>query len=135
MTHTSPCRLAGKPGASGHDPHTIAGCECPHDELCPSAYTFGACECPLIARVRADERTRDYSGISVAHHLDRLRENYAHGYAAALRDAVEAVKLSCSADIELVERSEVIAAIESLPGFTTRREEASRAIQFLGGSQ
>lgn len=46
----------------------------------------------LVARVREDER------------------------AAALRDAVEAVKLSCSADIELVERSEVIAAIEALGG-------------------
>ena len=28
-----------------------------HDPMCPSAYTFMVCECPLIARVRADERT------------------------------------------------------------------------------
>ncbi len=41
---------------------------------------------------------------------------YAAGYTAALRDAVEAVKLSCSADIELVERTQVIAAIEALGG-------------------
>ncbi len=47
---------------------------------------------------------------------DAAKEAYAFGYAAALRDAVEAVKLSCSADIELVERTEVIAAIEALGG-------------------
>lgn len=65
-----------------------------HDPLCDD-FRIGArrdktrpCICGYIARVREDER------------------------AAALRDAVEAVRLSCSADIELVERSEVIAAIE-----------------------
>lgn len=88
MTHTLPCPLVGKPGAHDYDPHTIVGCECPHDELCPSAYTFGVCECPLIAKVRADERTRDYSGISVAHHAERLRENYDHGYAAGVRERI-----------------------------------------------
>jgi len=65
-----------------------------HDPLCDD-FRIGArrdntrpCICGYISRVREDER------------------------AAALRDAVEAVRLSCSADIELVERSEVIAAIE-----------------------
>lgn len=81
-----------------------------HDPMCPNndprvqaaiaaamqsvgAKPTGYCQfCPVIARVREDER------------------------AAALRDAVEAVKVSLSADIELVERSQVIADIEALGG-------------------
>lgn len=38
------------------------------------------------------------------------------GYAAGVQAAVEAVRLSPSADIEVVERSQVIDAIESLGG-------------------
>ena len=29
-----------------------------HDWLCPSHYTFGVCECDLIATARQDERAR-----------------------------------------------------------------------------
>ena len=79
-----------------------------HDALCDGDDYEGPfcsvrCSCDLISKVREDERRRfDDDG------ADRdIR-------AAALRDAVEAVKLSCSADIELVERTEVIAAIEAL---------------------
>lgn len=32
-----------------------------HDPLCPSAYAFGVCECPLITKVRADERAAIYA--------------------------------------------------------------------------
>lgn len=85
-----------------------------HDPMCPIASTEAeiywrpTCPyCAVIARVREDERARIYA-LS-----DRVKNSQ---YAAALRDAVQAVKLSCSADIELVERSEVIAAIEALGG-------------------
>jgi hypothetical protein len=29
-----------------------------HDELCPSAYTFGVCECDLIRRVMQREESK-----------------------------------------------------------------------------
>ncbi len=81
-------------------PVSAVSCAIDHDPLCrASSGTF--CDCPLIARVRETW-------------YEAQSEAWEKGYAAALRDAVEAVKLSCSADIELVERSEVIAAIEAL---------------------
>lgn len=101
-----------------------------HDPLCPmhpdyefEHYCCGSCNpgavvpwepvciCTNLARVREDEAQGQSEALLKAQRVF-LRE----GYAAALRDAVEAVKLSCSADIELVERSEVIAAIEALGG-------------------
>ncbi len=77
-----------------------------HNPLCPMDWDptpFDCGHCLLIARVRED---------MAAKYLIADREHYV----AALRDAVEAVKLSCSADIELVERTQVIAAIEALGG-------------------
>lgn len=83
-------------------PVSAVSCATDHDPLCrASSGTF--CDCPLIARVREDERTNEPPAWA-----------YANGYAAALRDAVEAVRLSPSADIELVERSQVLDAIEAL---------------------
>lgn len=91
-----------------------------HDPLCPQATTMdgpwfaGGCGlCRLIARVREDERTYAKQTSTAIMAYDEGRKD---GRTAALRDAVEAVKLSCSADIELVERTEVIAAIEDLGG-------------------
>lgn len=77
-----------------------------HDPLCPEMWLRDGqpCKfCDVIARVREDERNGPLN----------LR-SYDAGYAAALQDAVEAVRLSPSADIELVERSQVIAEIEAL---------------------
>ncbi len=98
-----------------------------HDPMCPWSglgdYWADVCEdCHLIARVREDEHRQmvDRQVASAITDKDThgalSRHIYEKGYAAALRDAVEAVMLSCSADIELVERSEVIAAIEALGG-------------------
>lgn len=56
--HTPPCRFAYKPGARMYAPGTLDGCMCEHDQFCPSSYTM-ACECHLIAEVRADERKRN----------------------------------------------------------------------------
>lgn len=106
-----------------------------HDPLCPyfpeqqgfgginsgvpstQPYIAGVpCQCDLIARVREDEQSHVIGSVSLAAIGEANMQQYRNGYAAALRDAVEEVKLSCSADIELVERSEVIAAIEALGG-------------------
>ena len=103
-----------------------------HDPLCPNndprvqaavasamqsvgAMPTGYCQfCPVIARVREDEGgKREVTYVWDQDEVDAMRQQ---GYAAALRDAVEAVKLSLSADIELVERSQVIADIEALGG-------------------
>ena len=88
-----------------HDPL----CPYPDPEYLPDEFHH----CRLIARVREDERAYAKQTSTAIMAYDEGRRD---GYAAALRDAVEAVKLSCSADIELVERSEVIAAIEALGG-------------------
>lgn len=80
MSHMPPCPLVGKPGAHDYDPHTIGGCECPHDDLCPSAYTFGVCECALIETVRNDERTIRW---------DEKRTSYLEGAEKAYKDALE----------------------------------------------
>ena len=100
------------------------------------------CLCDWIARVREDERNvfnravamkrfeekqqayaegitegrRRSSKESRQSHKDASQSGQIFGRATALRDAVEAVRLSPSADIELVERSQVIDAIEALGG-------------------
>jgi len=70
-----------------------------HDPLCPlsrddcwNAEPPSVCCCTLIARVREDERGKPSEWITPRLHTERMRENYDIGYAAALRDAVEAVK-------------------------------------------
>lgn len=104
MNHDPMCPMAGW---VGHD-HEYAG-DVMRCQMCAD-YTDERCACVLIARVREDEKWKADLAIT-------LWEQHANGaYNRALRDAVEAVKLSCSADIELVERSEVIAAIEALGG-------------------
>jgi hypothetical protein len=57
---------------------------------CTDECDLAECFCDSIAEIRADER------------------------AATLRDVIEVVKISCSADIELIERSQVLAEIEAL---------------------
>ena len=66
--------------------------------------------------VREDERSKNIGVVSLGALAKAQEHTYASGYVAALRDAVEAVKVSLSADIELVERSQVIADIEALGG-------------------
>ena len=76
-----------------------------------------SCRCDLIACVREDERQKTFDADwSEMGQLAAVRLFRGQAYAAALRDAVEAVLLSPSADIELVERSQVIDAIEALGG-------------------
>ena len=109
-----------------------------HDLLCPARglgdHWADLCgDCKLIARVREDERKtscaeelstdcpcyregRDVADDDVTFWEPHYQAGYTHGYAVALRDAVEAVRLSPSADIELVERSQVISDIEALGG-------------------
>ena len=65
-----------------------------HDPLCPlfdkARYPFSAkCDCDLIARVREEERS--YAKQTAAAVM-AYGEGKRDGYAAALRDAVEAVK-------------------------------------------
>ena len=74
------------------------------------------CQCDMIALVREDIRDCDAHGDTIRYRCQHYQQGRKDGYAAALRDAVEAVRLSCSADIELVERSDVIATIEALGG-------------------
>ena len=57
---------------------------------CNSECDLAECLCDSITVIRADERS------------------------ATLRDVIEVIKTSCSADIELVERSQVLAEIEAL---------------------
>ena len=83
-----------------------------HDPLCDfkdNGEWADICDqCALIAAVREDEKWKADLAIT-------FWEQHASGsYQRALRDAVEAVKVSLSADIELVERSQVIADIEAL---------------------
>lgn len=90
-----------------------------HDLLCPLqallekpyGIAMSSCQCDLIARVREEER-RQYSNYSNARNTGRR-----DGYAAALRDAVDAVAalpyLNAGA---WVKRKDAIAAIEALGG-------------------
>ena len=89
-----------------------------HDPMCDDHHDGGDCPwCNFAARVREDERT---SSRSLLANEKAYQSGYEHGLGvgrdAALRDAVEAVRLSPSADIELVERSQVITEIEALGG-------------------
>ena len=81
-----------------------------HDDLRGELSKCRTCGLPCICdRLRACEQR------VLGLRIDDLNvKSFNAGYAAALRDAVKAVKLSCSADIELVERTEVIAVIEAL---------------------
>lgn len=87
-----------------------------HLPECPSVNYFGlharsACICRWL---RACEQRVTTEALQKAKAREANGITWAQAYAAALRDAVEAVKLCCSADIELVERTEVIAAIEAI---------------------
>ena len=77
-----------------------------HMPECFAHYYFGTilndCICDMLRA--CEQRVR----------IESQAWHYKQGYADGLRDAVEAVKLSCSADFELVERTEVITVIEAL---------------------
>ena len=116
-----------------------------HDPMCPAniqrAYSTMAniggvarpvevtvrsrpCQCDLIAKVRADERTGDFTGwISPTHHAERMRENYDFGFAAALdraRAAVAAVPWGMSYGTGLhVSQAKAIESIDALRGQPT----------------
>lgn len=97
MTHLPECPLV-EPSKVTSSTHRVwrYGCIC--DAL-------RACEQRVTTEALQKAKAREANGIT-----------WAQAYDAALQDAVEAVKLSCSADIELVERTEVIAVIEALRG-------------------
>ena len=85
-----------------------------HDPFCPSVRyrrAFEVCACDLLAEVREDERGKQFvsdealmriaGGIAKATPVDEAtwrQSTYDTGYAAALRDAVEAVESQRSAD-------------------------------------
>ena len=97
-----------------HDPM----CDDHHDD-CP--FCNGDCPwCDFAARVRADERGRAYGWPEYQSQRDRDVR------AAALRDAVEAVKARCSSDWEFmcIECEESVAAIEALGGDRDRHRGA-----------
>lgn len=94
-----------------------------HDPLCDvviknegsawEKYYPIVCVCDLIARVREDEHENDDS------HLAAYMLGERAGYAAALRDAAEAVKAALTDDDGYVRQSELddaVAAIERLGG-------------------
>ena len=95
-----------------HDPYCpLREHEVDHmdDYWCDESCTVD-CQCDLIARVREDALTNTAL-------INEIRnEQFSKGYAAALRDAVEAVKSLGSEDIRLAELLEVIAEIEALGG-------------------
>ena len=93
-----------------------------HDPLCPVApgqmlVGVRICECDLIARVREDERGYAKQTSTAIMAYDEGRRD---GYAAALRDAVEAVK-GCPCPQGYATHkcscwSDAVAAIEALGG-------------------
>lgn len=96
-----------------------------HDLLCPISEGpccswMGDCECQCqcdwIKRVREDERAAALRDMQEGVLDGSLHGVFRSVRLRALSDAVEAVRLSPSADIELVERSQVITAIEALGG-------------------
>ena len=112
MTHDPLCPNL----TSVHDCWIPTGYVCTHD-----------CQCPLITRVREDERKADASGIIYVNQVqmqDVLIAMRRIGYAAALRNAVEAVNGLPSAnymphpgytdDQPALWRDQVVAAIEAL---------------------
>ena len=85
-----------------------------HDPLCPHAvHPDDGCYCRLIARVRADVLANEPSCVC----------KFGRGYAAALRDAVEAVKAlpwhrpwGDDDTWKYLRRDDAVAAIEALDG-------------------
>ena len=66
-----------------------------HDPLCPLRPPMNPCDtCALIARVREDEASKNIGTVSLGELAKAQEHTYNAGYAAALRDAVEAVKAS-----------------------------------------
>ena len=86
-----------------------------HDPLCQMP---ARCQCDLIARVREDERGK-WSPM--------IRDSFIDGYAAALRDAVEAVKSLAHEVGPCFHNTSV--------GCTCVRGEAVAAIEALGGER
>ena len=90
-----------------------------HDPMCPMIWDptpFDCGLCDLIARVREDERGYAKQTSTAIMAYDEGRRD---GYAAAMRDAVEAVKAALTDDDGYVRQSELddaVAAIEALGG-------------------
>lgn len=101
-----------------------------HDPLCPwdaegdpdECYQIEGLErpmtiCQLIARVREDKQDKNIGTVSLGELAKAQEHTYNAGYAAALRDAVEAVKAlpwSHNNWMSVGERAQAIAAIEGL---------------------
>ena len=96
-----------------------------HDELCRCLKhdhygvtdnlrsTCVYCECALIARVRADERDCDAHGDTIRYRCTHYQQGRKDGYAAALRDAVEALGANFEFD-ELGDQRLAVEIVEAL---------------------
>ena len=107
-----------------------------HDPLCPAPvckdkcfacdWCLQGCKCAEYARVREDERAK------AVWQRDRL---WGDGYAAALRDAVEAVNGLPFLQYDRPAGVVTDAGIASFTGQYVNRDDALAAIEALGGER